>query len=57
MFATPDPPVMQPISQNTAETVHQVSNEENMELIKMLYQLMAKQGEHILRQGAPEPKL
>ena len=57
MFAAPDPSAIQPISQNTAQTVSKVSNEENMELIKMLYELMGQHGEYLQRQGAPEPKL
>ena len=57
MFAAPDPSVIQPISQNRAQTVNKVSNEENIELSKMLYHLLAKQGEYFQRQGAPEPKL
>ncbi len=57
MFAVPDPQSVQPTSRNTAQIEKKVSNEENMEAIKMLYQLMAKQGEYLQRQGAPEPKL
>ena len=57
MFAAPDPQAVEPTSRNIAQTENRVSNEENMEAIKMLYQLMAKQGEYLHRQGAPEPKL
>ena len=53
MFDAPDPPVIQATSQNTAQIVNKVSNEESMEVIEMLYQLMAKQREYLQRQGAP----
>ena len=57
MFAAHDPQTVQPTSRNAAQTGSRVSNEENIEAIKMLYQLIAKQGEYLLRQGAPELKL
>ena len=57
MFAAHDPQTVQPTSRNAAQTGSRVSNEENIEAIKVLYQLIAKQGEYLHRQGAPGPSL